>query len=131
MNDEVIDQIIRLAPPMAGVSRDLISAWIEMAELFVCKDRFGDDYSKALALYTLHLMTLDGMVRQENETIGSYTQRVSSFSLSGEFSKTYAYTNNSGGGLSATPFGSLYRMLLRKKGGGFGLISAARGGCCR
>lgn len=132
MNDDIIDQIIRLAPPMSGVSRDLISAWVEMAEMLICSDRFGADYNKAVALFTLHLMTLDGMVRQEGETLGSYSQRVTSFSLSGEFSKSYAYSNTSGTGsvLSSTPFGNLYKMLLRKKGGGFGLISVARG-CCR
>ena len=132
MNDDIINEIIKLAPPFSGVDRQLLGSWVSLAELFVCKDRFGSDYNKAVALFTLHIMTLDGAMKQEGESVSDYSVRLASFSLSGEFSQTFATSQNSSSGssLRQTPFGKLYLMLLRKKGGGFGLISGAAG-CCR
>lgn len=63
-----------------------------MAKMFVCESKFGDQYDKALALYTLHLMTLEGALKTEKDSVESYTQRVASFSLSGEFSQTFQST---------------------------------------
>lgn len=133
MANDIQSEIIALAPPFKDVDPTVISAWVEMAKIFVCESRFGASYNKAVALYALHLMTMDGVMRQEGESVSSYSQRVSSFSLTGEFSKTYSYTNGaSSGDLSSTPFGSMYALLNRMKGGGWGLMTAGgRGGCCR
>lgn len=130
---EVVTYIGRLAPPMKGVDPDLLSAWVELAEMFVCNKRFGDDQVKALALYTMHLMVLDGAMKQDGESIASYSRRIASFSLSGEFSQTFTEvsSNASSDPLSQTPWGKMYKILLRKKGGGFGIITGAHGGCHR
>lgn len=128
MIDDVIQQIQRLAPPMKQIDPDLLVVWIELAEEFVCEKRFKDSYPKAVALYTLHLMTLDGAMKQEGESIDSYSFRVASFSLSGEFSQTFdrVSSDTSGKEIRQTPWGKMFETLNRKKGGGFGLVSGLR-----
>lgn len=132
MNEKILEQIVKLAPPMRDVSPAIIYAWIELAQDFVCAKRFGDKYAQALALYTLHLMTLDGAMKQEGESVESYSRRVASFSLSGEFSQTFDRVSNddSGKSIRQTPWGKMYEQLNRKKGGGFGLVSGLRRRCC-
>lgn len=132
MNQDVIDQIVKLAPPFADVDPALLQAWIELAEEFVCKKRFKDSYTKAVALYTLHLMTLDGAMKQEGESVESYSQRVASFSLTGEFSQTFdrVSSDSSGKEIRQTPWGKMYETLNRKRGGGFGLVTGLRRRSC-
>lgn len=129
---ETIDRIVAIAPPMKSVDNDILVAWIGLAELYVCRNRFGDKYAQALALYTLHIMTLDGAMKQEGESVESYSQRIASFSLSGEFSQTFdrVSNDNSGKSIRQTPWGKMYEQLNRKKGGGFGLVSGLRRRCC-
>lgn len=129
---EVLDQIHKLAPAFKKVDPELIEAWIELAEEFVCKNRFGDKYQKSVALYTLHLMTLDGAMKQESESVAAYSQRVASFALSGEFSQTFASVSSdtSGNSMRQTPWGKMYEILNKKSGGGFGLTSGLRGRYC-
>lgn len=131
MNERIIEQIVKLAPPMREVSPALLDAWVELARDFVCERRFGDRYERALALYTLHLMTLDGAMKQEGESVESYSRRVASFSLSGEFSQTFDRLSGdqSGNALRQTPWGKMYEVLNRKKGGGFGLVSGLHRRC--
>lgn len=128
---DILEQIYKLAPAFRKVDPELLSAWVELAQDFVCKNHFGDKYDRAVALYTLHLMTLDGAMKQENETVESYSRRVASFSLTGEFTQTFAKVSddNSGNTLRQTPWGKMYEILNKKKGGGFGLISGLRRGC--
>ena len=129
MNDEILEEITRLAPPMKQVDPMLIEAWIELAREMVCAKRFKSSYNKALALYTLHLMTLDGAMKQEGDGVDSYSQRVSSFSLNGEFSQTFdrvSASDSSEKQIRQTPWGKMYETLNRKYGGGFGLISGLR-----
>lgn len=128
MNERIIEQIIKLAPPMREVSPALLAAWVELAVEFVCPHRFGGRYEKAVALYTLHLMTLDGAMKQEGESVSSYSSRVASFSLSGEFSRTFDRVSNdtSGKQIRQTPWGKMYEVLNRSCGGGFGLVSGLR-----
>ena len=132
MNQDVIDQIVKLAPPFAEVDPALLHAWIDLAEEFVCKKRFKDSYTKAVALYTLHLMTLDGAMKQEGESVESYSQRVASFSLTGEFSQTFdrVSSDSSGKEIRQTPWGKMYEALNRKRGGGFGLVTGLRRRSC-
>lgn len=132
MNQDVIDQIVKLAPPFAEVDPALLQAWVELAEEFVCKKRFKDSYTKAVALYTLHLMTLDGAMKQEGESVESYSQRVASFSLTGEFSQTFdrVSSDSSGKEIRQTPWGKMYEALNRKRGGGFGLVTGLRRRSC-
>lgn len=132
MNQDVIDQIVKLAPPFAGVDPALLQAWIDLAEEFVCKKRFKGSYTKAVALYTLHLMTLDGAMKQEGESVESYSQRVASFSLTGEFSQTFdrVSSDSSGKEIRQTPWGKMYEALNRKRGGGFGLVTGLRRRSC-
>lgn len=128
MNERVIEEIIKLAPPMREVSPALLSAWVELATDFVCEHGFGSKYERAVALYTLHLMTLDGAMKQEGESVESYSQRTASFSLSGEFSRTFDRVSNdtSGKQIRQTPWGKMYEVLNRKRGGGFGLVTGFR-----
>lgn len=132
MNQDVINQIVKLAPPFAEVDPALLQAWVELAEEFVCKKRFKDSYTKAVALYTLHLMTLDGAMKQEGESVESYSQRVASFSLTGEFSQTFdrVSSDSSGKEIRQTPWGKMYEALNRKRGGGFGLVTGLRRRSC-
>lgn len=132
MNQDVIDQIVKIAPPFAEVDPALLQAWVELAEEFVCKKRFKDSYTKAVALYTLHLMTLDGAMKQEGESVESYSQRVASFSLTGEFSQTFdrVSSDSSGKEIRQTPWGKMYEALNRKRGGGFGLVTGLRRRSC-
>lgn len=132
MNQDVIDQIVKLAPPFAEVDPALLQAWVELAEGFVCKKRFKYSYTKAVALYTLHLMTLDGAMKQEGESVESYSQRVASFSLTGEFSRTFdrVSADSSGKEIRQTPWGKMYETLNRKRGGGFGLVTGLRRRSC-
>ncbi|QLF85361.1 hypothetical protein STSR3_77 [Salmonella virus STSR3] len=65
--NEIMEQIYKLAPAFKKVDPALLEAWIELAEDFVCRDRFGDKYNRAVALYTLHLMTLDGAMKSEKK----------------------------------------------------------------
>lgn len=131
MNNDIIDQIYRIAPPMKKVDPLILEAWIELASEFVCKKRFKDSYSKAVALYAMHLMTLDGAMKQEGEGVDSYSKRVSSFSLNGEFSQTFdrVSSDNSGDSLMQTPWGKMYSALSRRRGGRFGIITGLRRGC--
>lgn len=129
MNDEIIDTIIRIAPPFAKVPRVNIEAWVEMAEMFVCSTRFKERYPKAMALYTLHLMTLDGAAKGEKESVADYSRRLASFTLTGEFSQTFASLSGDSKSIRNTPWGKMYEALNRKMGGGFGLITTPRGGC--
>ena len=126
--DYVLLEIQRLAPPMKAVDVEVIVAWVDLASEFVSPSRFGDAYYKALALYTLHLMALDGAMKQEGESVESYSRRVASFSLTGEFSQTFdrVSADSSGKTIRQTPWGKMYELLLKKKGGGFGLISGLR-----
>ncbi|QHR75144.1 hypothetical protein tiwna_27 [Escherichia phage tiwna] len=130
---EIMQQIVKLAPPMKQVDPDLIVAWIELAKEFVCKKRFKNSYPKAVALYTLHLMTLDGAMKQEGESVESYSRRVASFTLTGEFSQTFdrISSDTSGKQIRQTPWGKMYEVLNRKHGGGFGLVTGLRRRCCR
>lgn len=130
---EIMQQIVKLAPPMQQVDPDLIVAWIELAKEFVCKKRFKNSYPKAVALYTLHLMTLDGAMKQECESVESYSRRVASFTLTGEFSQTFdrISSDTSGKQIRQTPWGKMYEVLNRKHGGGFGLVTGLRRRCCR
>ena len=127
---EIVQQIVKLAPPMQQVDPDLIVAWIELAKEFVCKKRFKNSYPKAVALYTLHLMTLDGAMKQEGESV---SRRVASFTLTGEFSQTFdrISSDTSGKQIRQTPWGKMYEVLNRKHGGGFGLVTGLRRRCCR
>lgn len=132
MNDQVIEQVRKLAPPTNGVNNDTLTAWIEMAKEFVCERKYGDKYTKALALYTLHLMTIDGALRTENDSIEEMSRRVKSFSISGEVSESYERVSESDGTfLGQTPWGKMLRVLNRKKGMGFALLTGARGRICR
>ena len=126
--DYVLLEIQRLAPPMKEVDVEVIVAWVDLASEFVNPSRFGKSYFKALALYTLHLMTLDGAMKQEGESVESYSRRTASFSLTGEFSQTFdrVSSDNSGKAIRQTPWGKMYELLLKKKGGGFGIISGLR-----
>lgn len=130
---EIVQQIVKLAPPMQQVDPDLIVTWIEIAKEFVCKKRFKNSYPKAVALYTLHLMTLDGAMKQEGESVESYSRRVASFTLTGEFSQTFdrISSDTSGKQIRQTPWGKMYEVLNRKHGGGFGLVTGLRRRCCR
>lgn len=130
---EIMQQIVKLAPPMQQVDPDLIVAWIELAKEFVCKKRFKNSYPKAVALYTLHIMTLDGAMKQEGESVESYSRRVASFTLTGEFSQTFdrISSDTSGKQIRQTPWGKMYEVLNRKHGGGFGLVTGLRRRCCR
>ena len=132
MNERIMEQIIKLAPPMREVDPALLYAWVELATDFVCQHRFGDKYERALALYTLHLMTLDGAMKQDGESVESYSRRVASFSVSGEFSQTFDRVSNdqSGKAIRQTPWGKMYEQLNRIKGGGFGLVSGLRRRWC-
>jgi hypothetical protein len=129
--NEIVQQIYKLAPAFKTIDPELLSAWIELAEEFVCKNHFKDSYAKGVALYTLHLMTLDGAMKQEGESVESYSQRVSSFSLSGEFSQTFAKVSDdtSGKAIRQTPWGKMFEVLNKKKGGGFGLTTGVRRYC--
>lgn len=129
--NEIVQQIYKLAPAFKMLDPELLSAWIELAEEFVCKNHFKDSYAKGVALYTLHLMTLDGAMKQEGESIESYSQRVSSFALSGEFSQTFAKVSDdtSGKAIRQTPWGKMFEVLNKKKGGGFGLTTGMRRYC--
>lgn len=131
--NEIIEQIYKLAPPFRKINPELLEAWIELAQDFVCPNKFGDKYNRAVALYTLHLMTLNGAMKQESESVESYSQRIASFSLTGEFSQTFSKVSDdtSGNVLRETPFGKMYEILNKKKGGGFGLTTGLRRRCCR
>lgn len=128
---EILEQIFKLAPAFRKVDPELIAAWIELAQDFVCKKHFKDKYDRAVALYTLHLMTLDGAMKEEGESVESYSQRVSSFSLTGEFSQTFAKVSDdtSGNQMRQTPWGKMYEVLNKKKGGGFALMTGHRRSC--
>lgn len=129
--DKVIEQMRILAPALKTVDPDTLKAWIALAEMFVCESRFGAQYDKALALYTMHLMFLDGAMKAESESLSSYSRRVTSYTLSGEFSMTYGAVsqNSDGRSISQTPWGKMYDLLNKKKGGGFGIITGSHGGC--
>ena len=127
--DEVIAKMRALAPPLTKVSDDILTAWLTLATEFVCTSKFGDSINTALALMTMHLMFLDGAMKQENESVDSYSRRVASFTLSGEFSQTFDRVSESTDNeLLSTPWGKMYWRMLKMRGGGFGLITA-RGRC--
>ncbi|WGX77435.1 DUF4054 domain-containing protein (plasmid) [Paraclostridium bifermentans] len=84
-----------------------------LAEEFVCKSRFGDSIITAIALMTMHLMFLDGAMKQEGESLESYTQRVASFTLTGEFSQTFDRVSaSSDNEMLSTPWGKMYWRML-------------------
>lgn len=136
MTDEDIQKVyaivIALAPPMSSLSPIQVEVWIDLANGYVCRKRFKGDYYKAVALYALHLMLLDGAMKNASDSVESMGRRVSSFSLSGEFSQTFSdasRTSDAKDTLTQTPWGKMYRALLRKNGGSLGIITGLRGGC--
>lgn len=133
MTEEIFEQIVKLAPPFSKVDPDLLTTWIELAQEFVSQKRFGKSYTKAVALYTLHLMTLDGAMKQENESISTYSYRIASYSMDGEFSQSFdrVCESDSENDLLHTPWGKMYQKLRRMKGGGFALMTGARRRCGR
>ena len=126
-----IEQMRKLVPALRKVSDETLSAWVEMADMFVCRNTFKDNYIKALALYTLHLAFLDGALKGENESIDSYSRRVTSFTLSGEFSQTFGEVskNQSGNMMLSTPWGKMFEQLKARRRGRFALLTGLRGGC--
>lgn len=131
---EAIEIMRKLAPALNRVDDGVLSAWVMLADSFVCENKFGKDYAKALALYTMHLMFLDGAMKGENESLENYSRRLTGYSLSGEFSMSYGSVtqNTDGRQITQTPWGKMYDILNKKKGGGFGLISGlGRRGCAR
>lgn len=130
MEEEIYDVLVSLASPYKKIDKDLIIPWIQVSMSLVCERTFGKDYNRAVALYTLHCLSRSGAFLQPNESVTGYTQRIQSFSLSGEFSQTFATVASSGTKeIKSTSWGLLYWSLKRKKGGGFGLITTGRGGC--
>ena len=131
--EEVYAIVIAIAPPMVNVNPEQVKFWIGMAEDFVCKSKFNSRYKKAVALYALHLMTLDGAMKQSKDSVESMSRKVTSFSLSGEFSQTFGDVSKttSNDVLEQTPYGKMYRALLRRSGGGIGLMTGLRRGCGR
>lgn len=128
--DQISDTLVimrQYAPALKKVADDNLTIWIMTAAMFVCQSRFGADYLMGVALMGLHLMFLDGAMKGESESVTAYSQRVASFSLTGEFSQSFdrVSADQSGNLLMQTPFGKMFNMLNRKKGGGFGLITAA------
>jgi hypothetical protein len=122
---DVIDKMRSLAPPLKEVPEELLTAWVVLAEEFVCASKFGDSIITALALMTMHLMFLDGAMKQEGESVESYSQRVSSFTLTGEFSQTFDRVSSaSDNEMLSTPWGKMYWRMLKMRGGGFGLMTA-------
>lgn len=131
MNDQVINQIRRLAPPTNGVNDDTLQAWIEIAEEFVCHKAYGERYVKALALYTLHIMTLDGALKTENDGVEEMSRRVAAFSIQGEISERYERVSDGDGTfLGQTPWGKMLQVMRKKKGMGFALLTGARRRIC-
>lgn len=120
-----------LAPALNNVSDAMLETFIELASDFVCESRFGDKYITALALYTMHIMFLDGAMKTDAESVEDYSQRVKSFSLSGEFSQTFGEISatTETRSILRTPWGKMYDLLNKKKGGGFGLITGLNRGC--
>lgn len=129
MNEQALAFMRALVPALNNVPDETLDVWLELSKLYICTSKFGDDAYKALALYTLHIAFLDGALKQ-NESLDDYGKKVASYSLSGEFSISYESSSQTQSSLTATPWGRLYWNLLRKKGGGFGLITSAGGGGC-
>lgn len=130
MNDAILAFMHSLVPALKAVDDEAINVWIDLARLYVCESKFGADKDKAVGLYALHLMIADGAFKGENASMEAYSRRMASHSLSGEFSITYDTQSAASGDLSSSQFGRMYKALLRKKGGGFGLITSAGGGGC-
>lgn len=131
MTDAQIYAFMRsLVPALNAVPDATLQVWVDLARLYVCQDKFGNDAGRAVGLYALHLMMADGAMKPESEGIKSYSRRVASHSLNGEFSITYDSINGAdSSSLSSTPWGNMYKAILRKKGGGFGLITSGGRGC--
>lgn len=130
MNDAILAFMRSLVPALKAVDDEAINVWIDLARLYVCESKFGADKDKAVGLYALHLMIADGAFKGENVSMEAYSRRMASHSLSGEFSITYDTQSAASGDLSSSQFGRMYKALLRKKGGSFGLITSAGGGGC-
>ena len=130
MNDAILAFMRSLVPALKAAGDESINVWIDLARLYVCESKFGADKDKAVGLYALHLMIADGAFKGENVSMEAYSRRMASHSLSGEFSITYDTQSAASGDLSSSQFGRMYKALLRKKGGGFGLITSAGGGGC-
>lgn len=132
MNEEVIAYMRLLYPPLKSQPDDVLNAWVEVAKLFVCYERFGDKAVQALAFYTLHLVSQDIALKSEGDSTQSSSERVQSYSLSGEYTITYDTSTaaTSSSDLSSSSWGKLYLSLYRKKLGGWGLIMGSGRGCC-
>lgn len=128
---EVKAKMRALAPALVNVDDSLLEIFIEFAEPFVCESRFGDKYIQAMTLYTMHIMFLDGAMKTDAKSVEDYSQRVKSFSLSGEFSQTFGEISatTETRSILRTPWGKMYDLLNKKKGGGFGLITGLNRGC--
>lgn len=133
MNEEVIAYMRTLYPPLKSQSDDVLNAWIEVAKLFICLDKFGDKQVQALAFYTLHLLSQDIALKTENDSSQTSSERVKSYSLSGEYTISYDTSTAaaSSSNLEASSWGKLYIDLMRRKVGRWGLITSGGSGCCR
>lgn len=133
MNEEVISYMRTLYPPLVSQPDEVLNAWVEVAKLFVCFERFGDKQIQALAFYTLHLVSQDIALKTQNDSTQTSSERVKSYSLSGEYTITYDTSTaaKSSSDLSASSWGNLYLALYRKKLGGWGLIMGSGKAGCR
>ncbi|WWD11004.1 virion structural protein [Escherichia phage Phagiculus] len=132
MNEEVIVYMRTLYPPLVSQPDEVLNAWVEVSKLFVCFERFGDKKVQALAFYTLHLVSQDIALKTQNDSSQTSSDRVKSYSLSGEYTITYdtSTATKSSSDLSSSSWGKLYLALYRKKLGGWGLIMGKSRGCC-
>lgn len=133
MNEEVIAYMRTLYHPLNNQPDYVLNAWIEVAKLFICLDKFGDKQVQALAFYTLHLVSQDIALKSENDSSQTSTERVKSYSLSGEYTITYDTSTAaaSSSNLETSAWGKLYLDLMRRKVGRWGLITASGPRCCR
>lgn len=109
--EEILSLFRVIAPEFAEVSDEEIKARIDFVKPLIGKN-FGELYTRAVALYTAHVMTLQRLIADEGATGGVITSGAITREREGDLERSYG-GENSGDLLSKTAYGKQYSQLLK------------------
>lgn len=116
----------KVAPEFANVPDDVVAGYLDLAEAFVCSGGYGKAYNLALSLMAAHIMASPGGYSQDgSNSSGRILSR-----KEGDLSITYGNVSSDSSYLGGTTYGNLLKILRKKMGGGFALMTrGVVGGC--
>lgn len=113
MNTEILALFRVIAPEFNSVSDNDVIARIEFVKPFIGQTKFGELYTRAVALYTAHTLALQRIIDNEGSIGGSITAGSITMEKEGDLQRSYGASVNSDSLLSKTAYGKQYLQLLK------------------